>query len=1200
MRPNLSRQKDFSWASVALVCVWGLSPFHTRAQSPSALYTWDNTGNAAPSIESWVRNFGAGSTAATLNNSIFGELTIIETSATAGGSQAFSDGGNRVRESSTAAGGGTDLTGLDYLEYEIGHNGAGSINVQFFVQASTGFNYVSLGPDLVVTPGINTYQVPLSGLTAAQAVYIRTMGFNARDHAGLGNVTWTLRELRSAGTPLTSRTLITHDTGTVEGGLQGAIVNFDGASVLGNSGQNQTGLSHNSAGSGSLQWTDMGGGAGGAISWGNGTAWNANTVNNRTTDLSNYDKMIVRMSAEEITPGAGGLLNVDGFFQVNNFNFQGAGSQSLSIDGQFYDLEFCLAGLLNMNVVDQTGINLGSHATDLRINVDNISFVVMPEPCSGVLLLVPPQSQIVPAGSNAIFSVTATGASPLKYQWRKNGASISSATNTSLSLANIQLTNAGNYSVVVTNTYGSVTSAVASLVVYLPNSPPIIVTQPTSQFAQVGTNATFAVTAAGPTPLSYQWRFNGSPLTSRTNTSLSVTNVQLTNAGGYSVVVTNTYGSVTSEVAQLYLTVQTNRAPKVTEIGGNTIPTDTNHFKVFRGAAGGGGTLDTNKMTIVLTHGWNSSSGDWPLAMSTLMQFQYNNNANIPNIVAWDWTNEASSGILELNIPASRTPGQGLALGANLFAALGTNYAQPIHFIGHSLGTLVNAMAADYLHGDVSNSPAHYNPQKTHMTLFDEAEVAWGFVDTGFNGFVQTVSTLLVNDSTPQPIWKHPLPKRDAWADNYISLFGLLHPEAVNVILTNISEDVPLVDVRNLKHFLDAFRGIVIVDHGYPYNWYDDSISSPNLNLMGWDRSFEQGGITGAPATNTVYIQSFSTSQLDVALTTYDAGKQFLNARLQHFLGPKKYTLAENIIGFAQLRNQALAQIQDTLTQDPYAFATGPANAKAITVNLFTSIGGGSLTAGSGPHPLGGGSGSANLPAYAWLPLVVPLDAVSMSFDFTLQGDGKADRFAAALNGTNVLSLETSLIETNVTMNSGLIDVSSYAGQQVELFFGIVGDTSTNANVTVSSIRFYSLIAPSLQIQILGTNAVVTWPLFGTGYFLQATTNLTATSSWSDVTNQPVIANLQYTVTNGLSAGSRFYRLSKFSSGSPALQARVAGGNIVVSWPTSTTSYTLEATTNLTAPNSWTTVTNMPAFVDSQSMVTNPITTGSRFYRLKK
>ncbi|NOS69695.1 MAG: PEP-CTERM sorting domain-containing protein [Verrucomicrobia bacterium] len=376
-------------ASLALVCVCGLSPFHAGAQSPSALYTWDNTGNAAPNIETWVRNFGAGSTSATLDNSILGQLTIIETSIAPGGSQAFTDGANRVRESSTAAGGGTDLTGLDYLEYEIGHNGAGNINVQFFVQASTGFNFVSLGPDLVVTPGINTYQVPLSGLTADQAVYIRTMGFNARDHAGLGNVTWTLRELRSGGTPLTTRNLITHDIGTPELGLQGAIVNFDNTAVLGNNGgQNQTGFSHNPAGSGSLRWTDVGGQNGAAISWGNGTAWNGNTFNNRTTDLSNYDKMILRISATDPNAG-GGTLGLNAFFQKNNFQFEnpeGGAGRNLPIDGQFYDLEWSLAGLANMNVVDLTGINLFSHLQDLEINVDNIRFEVVPEPSSGVLL----------------------------------------------------------------------------------------------------------------------------------------------------------------------------------------------------------------------------------------------------------------------------------------------------------------------------------------------------------------------------------------------------------------------------------------------------------------------------------------------------------------------------------------------------------------------------------------------------------------------------------------------------------------------------------------------------------------------------------------------------------------------------------------------------------------------------------------------
>src|SRR5690606_7648720 len=143
---------------------------------------------------------------------------------------------------------------------------------------------------------------------------------------------------------------------TPEGGLQGAIVNFDGSSVLGyvGPGANQSGLSHNPSGSGSLQWTAVAGGAGGAISWGNGTAWNGNTFNNRTTDLSGYVKMIVTMSASDAQNG-GGSVNVQGFFQTNNFQFQAAGTTALPIDGQFHDLEFDLTGLVDMNVVDQTG-----------------------------------------------------------------------------------------------------------------------------------------------------------------------------------------------------------------------------------------------------------------------------------------------------------------------------------------------------------------------------------------------------------------------------------------------------------------------------------------------------------------------------------------------------------------------------------------------------------------------------------------------------------------------------------------------------------------------------------------------------------------------------------------------------------------------------------------------------------------------------
>lgn|GEM_PF-932053 len=81
--------------------------------------------------------------------------------------------------------------------------------------------------------------------------------------------------------------------------------------------------------------------------------------------------------------------------------------------------------------------------------------------------------------------------------------------------------------------------------------PPAITAQPQSQTVPVGTNVTFTVIAVGAAPLSYQWRFGGTNLTGATGTSLTLTNVQSTNVGNYSVVITNAGGSVTSSNALL-------------------------------------------------------------------------------------------------------------------------------------------------------------------------------------------------------------------------------------------------------------------------------------------------------------------------------------------------------------------------------------------------------------------------------------------------------------------------------------------------------------------------------------------------------------------------------------------------------------------------------------------------------------------------
>lgn len=155
-----------------------------------------------------------------------------------------------------------------------------------------------------------------------------------------------------------------------------------------------------------------------------------------------------------------------------------------------------------------------------------------------------PQDQTVVAGESASFSISNNGATPLGYQWFFNQSNaISGATNSSLSLTNLQPADAGSYSVVVTNIYGSATSALANLTV---NFAPIINPPLTSLTLLAGQDAIFHATATGTDPLSYQWQFNGASLDGATDATLALTNVSPDLTGEYSVIVSNSLGEATN------------------------------------------------------------------------------------------------------------------------------------------------------------------------------------------------------------------------------------------------------------------------------------------------------------------------------------------------------------------------------------------------------------------------------------------------------------------------------------------------------------------------------------------------------------------------------------------------------------------------------------------------------------------------------
>jgi len=167
-------------------------------------------------------------------------------------------------------------------------------------------------------------------------------------------------------------------------------------------------------------------------------------------------------------------------------------------------------------------------------------------------ILSDPISLVVPAASNVVFSVAAVGSQPMSYQWFFNGTAIPAATSPQYSIADAQAWNAGNYQVVVTNAFGSSTSAVANLGV-MPVVPYFVV-QPAGAGLPAGTNWTLTAQARGSEPIAYNWQHDGVPMVGACQTSLTLTNLKLTDSGNYVLVAFNTSGSSTSLVASVTVT----------------------------------------------------------------------------------------------------------------------------------------------------------------------------------------------------------------------------------------------------------------------------------------------------------------------------------------------------------------------------------------------------------------------------------------------------------------------------------------------------------------------------------------------------------------------------------------------------------------------------------------------------------------------
>ncbi|MBL9169979.1 MAG: immunoglobulin domain-containing protein [Verrucomicrobiales bacterium] len=240
--------------------------------------------------------------------------------------------------------------------------------------------------------------------------------------------------------------------------------------------------------------------------------------------LQPASKTVVAGTSTTLTVGATGEGALKYQWRFDGRNLPGANGTSLTLN----PLVMEDAGSYSAVVIGAAG----SVASDPAI-------LTVLQPAT---IITHPETRNVRPGTNVTFSVKATGSGNLSYQWFRDGQLIPGATDRFLSLQNVQLADVANYTVQVTDSIGSSLSNPARLNVLV---RPSFVYQPSSQVALVGDTVQFEVEMAGLEPFSYRWRkanaagTSFSNITGATNRTYRLTNVQLTNAGLYSITVTN-------------------------------------------------------------------------------------------------------------------------------------------------------------------------------------------------------------------------------------------------------------------------------------------------------------------------------------------------------------------------------------------------------------------------------------------------------------------------------------------------------------------------------------------------------------------------------------------------------------------------------------------------------------------------------------
>lgn len=162
-----------------------------------------------------------------------------------------------------------------------------------------------------------------------------------------------------------------------------------------------------------------------------------------------------------------------------------------------------------------------------------------------------PSSAVVPPGESVLMRTLALGSPAPAYQWYKDDTAIAGATGHLLRIDSLASGHAGSYKVIATNSAGSVTSSVATLVVGDRTAFPQILEHPQATTALSGSSVHLSVVAFSPQAVTYQWKKDGTDISGATGSVHTIAQAAASDAGSYSVVVSAGGGSATSAAATL-------------------------------------------------------------------------------------------------------------------------------------------------------------------------------------------------------------------------------------------------------------------------------------------------------------------------------------------------------------------------------------------------------------------------------------------------------------------------------------------------------------------------------------------------------------------------------------------------------------------------------------------------------------------------